>query len=203
MFCNQCGKPIPDLSLFCPSCGKRIVLTGEADQPNQSSLGPKPPPLTPPLTHLLAHSKATTPKPKEKRGLSVFQKLGIIIFALGTIGILISLYEAQESVYLEGMLTGGFGHDFTAIYNGGPISILIAIVGISFVGIPFLRKPDLLANCPPPITEQEPLKKEVTCWNCKYYQSSWYDNATGTCNHNNNKTHYWKTCEHHESKTTF
>lgn len=36
MFCNKCGKEIPDESLFCPFCGAKAVLEAEATPPPQN-----------------------------------------------------------------------------------------------------------------------------------------------------------------------
>lgn len=41
MFCNKCGHPLPEESLFCPSCGAKVTVVPQQQQPVQQQ-APQP-----------------------------------------------------------------------------------------------------------------------------------------------------------------
>ena len=36
MFCSECGTQIPEGSVFCPGCGKRLTAARQSAQPAQA-----------------------------------------------------------------------------------------------------------------------------------------------------------------------
>ena len=111
MFCDKCGVQIPDDSVFCPNCGKRLAVMPRAALRNAGYMASAP-----------AGAKASYMPAKTGRKV----KWGDVLFLLGGVGLIAALVVTMVIMYGKPYLKPV--EDFFDAYNNNDEELLREII---------------------------------------------------------------------------